>query len=120
MPRVGIFWVVSGRLLIDSTTVSDAEDCGECKTHGRSHMEYWDDLVRIAAIPDGGYEEHPRGRVVYNTQSRQFTIYADKCILRKKAAIKRIMREMHLPSNQTVTSTGDHYRCFQCLHLTES
>lgn len=120
MPRVGIFWEVTGKILIDSTPVEDAEDYGDCKTYGRSHHEYWDHLVRTKVVPHGDYEEHPRGRVVYNTKTRQYTIYADKCILRQKAAIKQIMREMHLPSKQTVTDTDYHYQCFRCLHLTAS
>jgi hypothetical protein len=112
---VGIFWAVGGKLLIDSTPVAEAESYGDCKTHGRSHQDHWDELVRTGAVPEGDYEEHPRGRVVYNAKTRQFTIYADQCILGKKAVVQRIIREMRLPSKQTVTATDSHYRCFRCL-----
>jgi hypothetical protein len=116
MPRVGIFWNVSGRILIDSTAVGDAEDYGDFKTHGRSHEEYWDELVRLGAVSDcDDYEEYPRGRMVYNTITRQFTLYADRCILVSKALVKQIMRELNLPVEETIISTDCHYRCFGCL-----
>ena len=114
-PAVGIFWLVNGRLVIDCTPVAQAESYGDCKTHERSHSDYWDQLVRTGAVPDSEYEEHPRGRVVYDTKRNQFTIYADRCILGKKAVVQRIIREMRLPGRQTVTATDSHYRCFRCL-----
>jgi hypothetical protein len=113
-PKVGIFWLLSQKLVVDSTPVGGAENYANCKTHGRSHQEYWDQLTRAGSIADGDYEEHPRGRVVYHTETGQFTIYADKCIVRKKAVVKKIVRQMHLPTG-TVISTDSHYRCFKCL-----
>ena len=113
-PKVGIFWLIAKRLIVDSTSVSRAEDYNNCKTYARSHLEFWQDLTRAGAIVEGDYEEHPRGRIVYNTRTRQFTIYADKCIIRKKAVVREIMREMNLPT-RTKISTDPHYRCFKCL-----
>ena len=34
----------------------------------------------------------PRGRVMYNAKTRQFTLLADRCILKKKALISQIKR----------------------------
>jgi hypothetical protein len=113
-PRVGIFWLVAGRLVVDGTPVNRAEDYASCKTHGRSHDEHWQHLTRAGAIAEGDYEEHPRGRIVYETKADQFTIYADKCIIKKKSVVREIMREMNLPAG-TKVSTDPHYRCFVCL-----
>jgi hypothetical protein len=113
-PKVGIFWLVAKRLMVDSTPLDLAEEHARCKTHGRSHLEFWQDLTRAGATVEGDYEEHPRGRIVYDTKTRQFTIYADKCIIRKKAVVREIMREMNLPGG-TKISTDSHYRCFACL-----
>jgi hypothetical protein len=60
------------------------------------------------------YEEAPRGRVVYNAISHQFTLLADECILRDKKMVRMIISELHLPSD-TRTGSDDHYRCFRCL-----
>jgi hypothetical protein len=112
--EVGIFWLIGGKVVLDTSPVNDAEDYADCKTHGLSHQEYWEHLVKLGAIPDGDYEEHPRGRVVYNTTTRQFTMYADQCILRNRTVVRQIVDKMHLPSS-TAMSTDNHYLCFNCL-----
>ena len=45
------------------------------------------------------YEEAPRGRVMYSTKTRRFTLLADKCILKDKRTVSRIMSDLHLPRN---------------------
>ena len=117
---VGIFWVVDGKILTDCTPLINAEPYGDCLTHGRSHSDHWDRLVRTGAVTGDDYEEHPRGRVVYNVKTQQFTVYADRCILRNKPVLKQVIEEMHLPGKKTVTSTDEHYRCFRCLRTTGS
>src|ERR1039457_5596241 len=65
-PRVGIFWVFAGKLILDSTPVSQAEPWGEAKNHPRSHIEHWAVLQRAGdASKDVEYNDPPRGRVVY-------------------------------------------------------
>jgi hypothetical protein len=113
-PKVGIFWLVAGRLIADSTPLNRAEEYGSCKTQSRSHEERWEQLTRAGVLVEGDYEGHPRGRIVYDTRTDQFTIYADKCIIKKKVVIRKIMREMNLPANAKI-STDPHYRCFVCL-----
>jgi hypothetical protein len=71
-PKVGIFWLVAERLIADSTPLDLAEDYANCKTHARSHLEFWQDLTRAGAIVEDDYEEHPRGRIVYNTATKRF------------------------------------------------
>jgi hypothetical protein len=39
----------------------------------------------------------------------------DRCILKDKKQVSRIMASMNLPDN-THTSTDSHYRCPACLH----
>ena len=61
-----------------------------------------------------GYDEPPRGRVVFDTTTRGFTLLADQCILnRKDLAANR--EELRLPKN-TILGTDSHYRCFRCLY----
>ena len=114
-PYVGIFYFVGGRLLLDATPLAEAEDYGEGKTHGRSHMEYWETLARTGFVPDDEYEEHPRGRVNFNTKTGRFLLLADKCILRRPELVKQVMAGMRLAPKQTDTSTDPHYKCYRCL-----
>jgi|ERR1035437_8744893 hypothetical protein len=114
--RVGIFWLVGNRLLCDTGPLSKAEEYGECLTHPQSHIDHWAHLQQIGTVsPHSEYEEYPRGRVVFNTKTERFTIYADRCILRRQPMIKRIMKIMHLGINETDFRTDGHYRCVKCM-----
>ena len=113
--RVGIFWVVNGEMLIDSTPLSEAEPYGDYLTHPRGHAEVWEQYQQTGAVPsDMEYEEAPRGRAIYNTKTRRFTLLADHCILREQNVVRRIMSELRLPRN-TETRPDSHYQCPGCL-----
>jgi len=114
--RVGVFWLFQGKVITDSTPISKAEPYGECLTHPRGHLEHWTELQQRGTVPAGvEYEEPPRGRVVYFPASDRFVLYADRCILSKKAVLKRIMTALFLPAERTTTSSDLHYRCAGCL-----
>jgi hypothetical protein len=114
-PHVGIFWLCDGKLLIDSTPLPEAEDYGDFKTHPRSHLEAWTVFRQRGIVPiDTEYEEHPRGRVIYDTKTCQFTMLADRCILKKRELVEKIKSELGLPKD-TKIGPDSHYRCFACL-----
>lgn len=115
VPQVGIVYWVQGKLLIDATPEDAAEDYGDCKTHARSHADYWEALVMAGAVPADEYDEHPRGRVNFNKQTERFTLYADRCILRNKRVVGRILQRLQIPVDRTDTATDSHYRCYRCL-----
>src|ERR1035441_4486160 len=115
-PQVGIFWLLGDRLIIDTTPMSGGEQYGDCLNHPKSHIDYWTERQRLGDLPrDTEYEEHPRGRVVYNTKTDRYSFCADRCILRKKSVVKRIVKAMHLPIEMTDVLTDGDYRCFRCL-----
>jgi hypothetical protein len=115
-PRVGIFWLVNGTLLTDSTPLNQAELYGDHLTHPRSHIEVWEGWQRLGKVPgDVPYEEPPRGRVVFNRKTSQSVLLADKCILERKSVLAEITQALGLPENLTVSSDS-HYRCSKCLY----
>jgi hypothetical protein len=117
-PELGIVFLVRGKLLIASSPVSEGEDYGDFKNYPGGHPSYWTELQRAGAVPrDSEYEEHPRGRVVFNRKTGQYSLYLDRCILNKPNLVSRIMSKMHLPAD-TVMATDPHYRCFKCLWQT--
>jgi hypothetical protein len=68
-PHVGIFWLISGKPLIDSTPLGEAERYGDFLTHPRGHAEVWKQYQRNGIVSQEiEYEEPPRGRVMYNTR----------------------------------------------------
>ena len=113
--KVGIFWLVGQRVVIDTATLSEAGNYGGFKIFEGDHVTLWADLERRGEVPRGlAYEEPPRGRVNFNTKTQRFTLFADPCILRKKGVVKELLRLMCLPDD-TPLSTDAHYRCFRCL-----
>jgi hypothetical protein len=114
-PHVGVFWLVGGKLLIDSTALSKAEPYGDHLIHPRSHIDVWALFQRngIASI-DMEYEEAPRGRVMYDTKTRRFTLLADRCILKRKDLVGKIISAMNLTGKNIDKGTDSHYRCSGC------
>jgi hypothetical protein len=118
-PCVGIFWLVGGQLLIDSTPLEEAEQYGDFLTHPRGHAEVWERYRRDGTVyPESEYEEAPRGRVMYSSRTRKFTLLADRCILKKKTFVEKIKKEMGLPKD-TIIEGDSHYRCSACLSDSE-
>jgi hypothetical protein len=115
-PHVGIFWLFNGKLIIDTTPLSKAEAYGDHLGHPTSHIDYWTKLQGEGVVPpEVEYEEPPRGRVGYDNREERFWLRADRCILKKKALVIRIMKAMNLPSGKTQTEKDDHYQCEVCL-----
>jgi hypothetical protein len=70
-PRVGIFWLVNGRLLIDSTALSEAQRHGDALMHPPGHDTVWHRFQQEGIAPrETEYEEPPRGRVMYNLKTQ--------------------------------------------------
>ena len=114
-PHLGIFWLVDGKLIIDSLPLSKSERYGDHKTHPRSHIDVWAEFEGSGRVPRGAeYDEYPRGRVMHHPMSGEFTIFADRCILKRKGLIAQIKKALHL-RKKVKTGTDPHYRCPQCL-----
>lgn len=118
-PRLGIFWLVNNKLLIDSVELSQSEQYYDYRNYPHSHIDIWEQWQRIGkAPPESPYEEYPRGRVTYDTKTKIFMLFADKCLLKRRDLIAKIKEELHLPNKITLESDS-HYRCFDCLHNDE-
>lgn len=115
-PRLGIFWLVKGKLLIDTCPLSECEKYGDHLNYPGSHIRVWEHWQKADKAPvESEYEEFPRGRVTYRAGSG-FTVLADRCILRRKDLIVEIKRALQLPSRDISLGTDPHYRCSRCLY----
>lgn len=115
-PRLGIFWLVDGKLLIDSAPLSECEKYGDHLNYPGSHINVWEQWRQVGNAPaESEYEEYARGRVMCDMKSKRFTLLADRCILKRKDLIGEIKKQLCLPK-QTSLGTDPHYRCFTCLH----
>jgi len=117
--RLGIFWLVDCKLLIDSAPLSECEQYGDHLNYPGSHIDVWERWKHVGNAPaESEYEEYARGRVMRETKANKFTILADRCILKRKDLIAEIKKQLHLPK-QTLLGTDLHYRCSRCLHGAE-
>jgi hypothetical protein len=115
-PRLGIFWLVDGKLLIDSAPLSECEEYDDHLNNQGSHIRLWERWQEFGKAPaETEYEEYARGRAMYSPSTNTFTLLADRCILKRKELIAKIKDELRLPK-QTALGTDSHYRCFDCLH----
>ena len=117
---VGIFWKVDRVLVVDRSTLAQAELYGECLTHAAGHYERWEEwrtlgAARLAAlglprvIASTEYDDWPRGRVVYEKPGRGFVIYADRR-LQKPAGIDALKTAFALENSEVMVRSDPHYR----------
>lgn len=122
---VGIFWGIpepdgSWTILVDVTSLAEAEPYGDFLTHPRGHYEVWTQWQKTRAAPvasrfisqtiaDHEYEFFPRGRIVYNIETDEFILYADRR-LQQKQTIPNIADKFELAQRTFVVRSDAHYR----------
>ena len=115
---MGIFWAVqepgSAAVLLDHRcSLEEAEPYGNMLTCPHGHYEVWEQWRKAggrAVIVASEYEEWPRGRIVYDTESDRFILYADAQILRDQTLINAIHERFGLPMERTDRKRDHHYR----------
>ena len=117
-PKVGILFVHDNYPWIDSTPLDEAVLYGDVLTHDKGHDAYWEELQACGSVPkDEEYDECPRGRVCFGTKDKTFRVYLDRCILKRKEMVEKIMHSMNLPPEPlTDIQLDSHYRCPKCMH----
>jgi hypothetical protein len=119
-PQVGIFWRVDSVLVIDRSTVNEAERYGDCITHAAGHYERWEEWKTLGmawlgasgypnCIASTEYDEWPRGRIVYETPTRRFVLYADRR-LQTPEVIDALKTAFGLNDSEVVIKSDPHYR----------
>jgi hypothetical protein len=119
-PAVGIFWRVDAALVVDRSTLDDAEPYGDCLGHAAGHYERWVEwqalgATRLAAIgypaqiASTEYDQWPRGRIVYETPKRRFVFYADRR-LQTPDIIDALKVAFGLNQAEVIVRSDAHYR----------
>lgn len=124
-PGVGIIWGVrdgAGPLLLvtDRTSLAEAEPYGDFLTHPHGHHEVWEGWRRLgpAGLARRGlppliawheYEHFPRGRVVFDTGTDRFTLYADRR-LREPTVLPDVLCAFGLDPVHCTVRSDPHYR----------
>jgi hypothetical protein len=119
-PAVGIFWRVNDVLVVDRSTLVEAEPYGDCLTHAAGHYQRWQEWQalggagrRAAGLPNQigstEYDQWPRGRIVYESPLRRFTLYADRR-LQKPDIIDALKVAFGLIGREVIVRSDSHYR----------
>jgi hypothetical protein len=113
--KVGIFFKIESKFLIDTVDVENGEPYGEALQHGGHydfHQSFNPSLPHERRFLLHDYDYYPRGRVVFFPKTNKFVLYADPCLSAND--IQQVMNLFYL-SEQTVEVAEDqHYRCAQC------
>jgi hypothetical protein len=119
-----VFWAIQpprmATILLNHLCLLDvAELYGDMLTCPHGHYDLWNQWRRgarkfppavRALIAPSEHETWPRGRIVFDTSSRQFTCYADAQILRRAYLLAAICDRFGLPIERTRTKSDSHYR----------
>jgi hypothetical protein len=117
---VGIYWGIpnpdhSWSILTDKSSLAEAEPYGDFLTHPRGHYDVWSGWQKLGntalskqGIPQA-VEEFPRGRIVYETKTGQFIIYADRRLQRTEV-VADIATLFSLAPGTFAVRSDEHYR----------
>ena len=115
-PEVGLFFVVGGKAFAYGAPYTEVPVARGVPHVHRGALPVLAAVAPDRAVPTGmEYDEAPRGRVTYSDASRKFTLFADKCIIKDKRALGKIMGEFGLSAANTNVLPDDHYRCPGCV-----
>ncbi|BCG47941.1 hypothetical protein GEOBRER4_n2794 [Citrifermentans bremense] len=114
-PQVGVFFVVQGRVILDTVSVAQGEPYGEAIEHG-GHHDFHEQLTpstpneRIFKVRP--YDYFPRGRVVYFPVPNTFRLYADRCL--GPDTLRQVAELFHLAGQNVEHAFDEHYQCARC------
>jgi len=120
VPSVGIFWKIRNVLVIDRSSLEQAEPYGDCLTHAAGHYERWEEWQRLGAtglqrlgypveIATTEYDDWPRGRLVHEVPRARFVLYADRRI-QNSPAISALIGAFALGGQTVVVESDSHYQ----------
>jgi hypothetical protein len=115
VPSVGLFFLVNGKPIVDGLPWTEVPSLAGFRTFALGHPEFWARLQQGGVVPQGmPYEDCPRGRVNRFDATGRFTLLADRCIIRSKPLLSKIMAALGLPRGTRV-ATDSHYKCAVCM-----
>ena len=104
--KVGLFFVVNGKILFHGCELDKAQNYGDFKIYDKSHYDVWEKHYYKRYKVD--YDYFPRGRVAYNKKDNKFFIYRDTCIA---ADIIKTLIQCY---NEYELLEDEHYKCHLC------
>jgi len=119
-PRVGIFWRVGGVLVVDHSTLAEAEPYGDCLTHPAGPLRALGAMAEAWSVAPGGFGASASDRIHrirrmaagadrLRKPTRRFVIYADRR-LQAPDVIAAVKTAFGLDRLDAVVRSDLHYR----------
>ena len=106
-PFVALFFVVDGKTLLHRCRLENAEHYDDVRNYPRSHMDVWEKHYEKKYEKE--FDFYPRGRVVHDMRTGEFTIYYDECCSKEAFKVRMMLR------NRTCHLEQDkNYSCHLC------
>jgi len=119
-PTVGMFYVFpedmwDGRVYSVPEPLETAYEADGIKTHNMDHSTWWG-LIKgtVPEFKNLKYDHYPRGRIMYDTNTRKFEIRIDPCVAKDKRIIKKVASDMRLRAGTYTVNSDNSYHCKDC------
>jgi len=112
---IGIFYVINGRMVSETAPVATIKTSGGVRAYPRQHYELWSELQKKDPdLYDLDSYALPRGRVLYNENTKKFEIIADRHILEKDRLRTLVIQDFHLEKSDVQFNEDERYRSAVC------
>jgi|GEM_PF-6898380 len=108
--HVGIWWVCNGEVLKYSQDVNAIQSIDGWKDVDVSHFDYWQKMShKYDGLSGADYTAFPRGRILFNEQSKTFTVYGDKKFLQANDNKNLVLNAFGLLGSRVNVVHDRHY-----------
>ncbi|MGL5378537.1 hypothetical protein [Clostridium sp.] len=111
MNRIGVFFYVEGKIISEQYKLQEGMQQGVFISPPEGHDRVW--RRAHGDTTQKSYDFWPRGRVAYNTNSKQFVMYHDECL--EQFTLNQIREIFEISSEQVRYVKDEYYTCHQCI-----
>ncbi|MDA3733091.1 hypothetical protein PBV87_16565 [Niameybacter massiliensis] len=112
MAQIGVFFCQQDDILTKKYDRQQGTIQGVFYNPPEGHDRVWRN--EFEAKFNEKYDFWPRGRVAYNTNSKQYVIYYDKCL--KEDVLDKVRQSFEIESNEVRFVVDEYYSCNACSH----
>lgn len=110
MSKIGVFFYVEEKIVSEQYQLQEGIQQGVFINPPEGHECIW--RRDYEKVDQKKYDFWPRGRVVYNTNSKQFILYYDGCL--DQPNLEKVKELFGISLNQVRYVKDEYYTCHKC------
>ena len=110
MAKIGVFFCIGQEILAQKYDRQEGKQQGVIFNPPEGHDRVWRNNFQANHVEK--YDFWPIGRVSYNTNSRQYIIYHDKCL--NEDILEKVRVLFEVPENAIRYVVDEYYSCQEC------